>query len=62
MKALIISAVILILTIATVSFLAMIVKNKGLSINKKILWSVLVVFLPIVGGFIYLTRKGEANA
>lgn len=62
MKGSIISIVLLALVIATVSFITLIVKNKTLSFNGKIFWSAIAIFLPIVGGVIYFTRKGEANA
>lgn len=62
MKGSVISIVLLVLVIATVLFLALIVKNKRLSLNGKLFWSAVMVFLPIVGGVIYFTRKGEANA
>lgn len=62
MKGSIVSIVLLALVIVTVSFLALIVKNKRLSLNRKLFWLAIVIFLPIVGGVIYFTRKGEANA
>ena len=62
MKGSIISIVLLVLVIATGLFLTLIIKNKKLPFNKKIFWSAIVIFLPIVGGVIYFTRKGEANA
>ena len=61
MKGAIISIVLFILVIATVSFLASIGKNKRLSLNQKVLWSIVVIILPIVGGVFYFIRKGEAN-
>ena len=62
MKEPIISIVLLVLVIATGLFLTLIIKNKKLSVNKKMLWAAIAVFLPIVGGVVYFTRKGEANA
>ena len=62
MKGSVISIILLILVIATVSFLALIIKNKRLSLNGKMFWSAIVIFLPIIGGVIYFARKGETNA
>lgn len=62
MKGSIISIVLLALVIAAVSFLTLIIKNKRLSLNGKIFWAAIVIFLPIVGGVVYFTRKGETNA
>ena len=62
MKGSILSIILFALVIAAVSFLAVIVKNKRLSFNGKLFWAAIVIFLPIVGGVVYFTRKGEANA
>jgi len=62
MKGLIVSIVLSALVITTVLLLALIIKNKRLSLKGKLFWSAIVIFLPIVGGVVYFTRKGEANA
>lgn len=62
MKSLLILVILLVLIIVTISFLVLIVRNKRLPINGKIFWAAIVIFLPIIGGVIYFTRKGEANA
>ncbi len=62
MKGLTISIVLAILLVVTVLFLMSIIKNKRLSIDKKVLWAAIVIFFPIIGGIVYFTRKGEANA
>lgn len=50
--------VLLALVIAAVLFITLIVKNEKLSFKGKILWSAIVIFLPMVGGVVYFTRKG----
>lgn len=62
MKSVAVSLILLILTVATISYLVLIIKNKNLSMNKKLLWTILIIFLPIIGGTIYLAKKGESNA
>lgn len=55
----IVSAILLILAGATIFYIASVAKNRNLPIDKKLIWMVLILFAPIIGGIIYTAKKGE---
>lgn len=36
-----------------------IIKNVNLPLNTKIVWLSIVLFVPIIGGIVYLTKEGR---
>lgn len=46
------------LTVMALAYIAAIIKNRDLSLNKKAGWAIVVLLIPIIGGIAYLNRKG----
>lgn len=49
--------------LATLAFyyLMLVFRNKALSFSKKLIWSIFVLIIPIIGGVIYSIKKGKLN-
>lgn len=45
--------------VMTFYFIISIIKNVNLSLSTKIVWLTLILFIPIVGGIVYLTKEGR---